>query len=147
MIHFNRLFNRFLVSLCFLAITPAAIAKPAFTGPDLSGSYDCTGDDSHEGKYTGTVTLELVPSQSLKQFGAYKFKLEVPGYGSYLGQAAANGTQAAMHFALADQNTKDYGTGIASFKKNKAGKWSFNKYYYEPEFKGGNYGTEECTHR
>ena len=28
-----------------------------------------------------------------------------------------------------------------------AGKWSFSKYYYEPEFKGGNYGTETCRQR
>jgi hypothetical protein len=124
-----------------------AVAKPAFTGQDFSGVYDCKGHDSHEGKYTGTVTMELVPSQSLNNYGAYKFKLEVPNYGTYSGQAAAHGSNAAMHFALADQSTKDYGTGIANFKKNKAGKWSFNKFYYEPEFKGGNYGTEECTRR
>lgn len=130
-----------------LSATSIANAKPAFTGEDFSGVYNCTGDDSHEGKYTGTVTLELVTSQSLKQYGAYKFKLEVPEYGTYLGQAAANGTNVAMHFALTYQSTKDYGTGIANFKKNKAGKWSFSKFYFEPEFKGGNYGTEECTHR
>jgi hypothetical protein len=100
-----------------------------------------------EGKYTGTVTMELVPSQSLNNYGAYKFKLEVPNYGTYLGQAAAHGNNVAMHFALTDQSTKDYGTGIANFKKNKVGKWSFSKFYYEPEFKGGNYGTEECTLR
>jgi len=91
--------------------------------------------------------MELVPSQSMNNYGAYKFKLDVPNYGTYSGQAAAHGSNAAMHFALADQSTKDYGTGIANFKKNKAGKWSFNKFYYEPEFKGGNYGTEECTRR
>ena len=142
MIHLNKL----LISLCLISVATISNAKPAFTGMDFSGIYDCTGDDSHEGKYTGTVTLELVPSQSVKQYGAYKFKLEVPEYGTYLGQAAANGTNMAMHFALTDQSTKDYGTGIASFKKSKAGKWSFSKYYYEPEFKGGNYGTEECTH-
>lgn len=139
--------KKFFILFCLLSAASITNAKPAFTGENFSGVYDCTGDDSHEGKYTGTVTLELVTSQSLKQYGAYKFKLEVPKYGTYLGQAAANGTNVAMHFALADQSTKDYGTGIASFKKNKAGKWSFSKYYYEPEFKGGNYGTEECTHR
>jgi hypothetical protein len=137
--------NRFLLSLCILGISTIAHAKPAFTGKDFSGIYDCKGDDSHEGKYTGKVTMELVPSQSVSQYGAYKFKLEVPGYGTYLGEAAANGTHAAMHFALTDQSTKDYGTGIASFKKNKAGKWTFVKYYFEPEFKGGNYGLEQCT--
>lgn len=135
------------IFLCLLSAASASAAKPAFTGNDFSGVYDCKGDDSHEGKYNGTVTMTLVPSQSFNQYGAYTFKLEVPNYGTYLGQAAANGSHAAMHFALTDQSTKDYGTGIASFKKNKAGKWSFSKFYYEPEFKGGNYGTEECTLR
>ena len=139
--------KKFLLCFFLLGISFSAIAKPVFTGPDLSGVYNCTGNDDHEGKYTGTVTLELVPSQSLNQYGAYKFKLEVPGFGTYLGQAAARGTEMAIHFALTDQGTKDYGTGIASFKKNKAGKWSFSKYYYEPEFKGGNFGMEECMQR
>ena len=130
-----------------MSIAPTLCAKQTYTRQDFSGVYDCTGDDSHEGKYSGTVTMELVRSQSFNQYGAYKFKLEVPNYGTYLGQAAATGNHAAIHFALQDQSTKDYGTGIASFKKNKAGKWSFSKYYYEPEFKGGNYGTEECTQR
>ncbi len=144
----KRLFKQFLVAGLFLFTAPiTSIAKPAFTGHDFSGVYDCTGDDSHEGKYTGTVTMTIVPSQSLNQYGAYQFKLEVPDYGTYLGQAAATGTHAAMHFALTDQSTKDYGTGIASFKKNKAGQWSFSKFYYEPEFKGGNYGIEQCTQR
>lgn len=71
----------------------------------------------------------------------------MPGYGTYLGQAVAQGTQLAVHFALTDQSTKDYGTGIASFAKNDAGKWNFDKYYYEPEFKGGNFGTENCVQR
>lgn len=137
--------NKLFIFLCLFAAAPIANAKPAFTGQDYSGIYDCTGDDSHEGKYTGTVTMELVPSQSLNQYGAYKFKLEVPNYGTYLGQAAAHGNNVAMHFALTNQSTKDYGTGIANFKKNKDGKWSFSKYYYEPEFKGGNYGTEACV--
>lgn len=139
--------KNFFILLCMLPAATIANAKTLFTGEDLSGVYNCTGDDSHEGKYTGTVTMELVPSQSLNNYAAYKFKLEVPNYGTYSGQAAAHGTNVAMHFALADQSTKDYGTGIANFKKNKAGKWSFSKYYYEPEFKGGNYGTEECTLR
>lgn len=133
--------------LCLFAGCTSVGAKPAFSGPDLSGIYDCTGNDNHEGKYTGTVTLELVKEQSVQQSGAYKFKLEVPGYGTYPGHAAAQGTTMAIHFALTDPSTKDFGTGIASFKKNRFGKWTLSKYYYEPEFKGGNYGTEECVHR
>ncbi|WP_079436834.1 hypothetical protein [Zoogloea sp. LCSB751] len=125
----------------------AAHAHAPFAGEDFSGTYDCTGDDSHEGKYTGTVTLERVPAQSTAKLGAYSFKLEVPGYGAYPGHAAANGRQMAIHFALTDASTKDYGTGIATFSKTKAGKWRFSKYYYEPEFKGGNFGTETCVRR
>ena len=34
---------------------------------------------------------------------------------------------------------------IASFTKNKAGKWSFSKYCFEPELKGGNFGMEHCV--
>lgn len=30
----------------------SVLAQPAFTGNDYSGVYECTGDDSHEGKYT-----------------------------------------------------------------------------------------------
>lgn len=136
--------------LLMAALTVAPVVAqpaPAFAGPDFSGVYDCTGKDHHEGPYTGTVTLSLVRTQSFGQYGAYDFKLEVPGYGTYPGQAAAHGRQMAIHFALTDQRTKDYGTGIASFAIGKGGKWTFHKFYYEPEFKGGNFGTEDCVRR
>jgi len=126
----------------------AAPARPApFSGPDFSGVYDCSGLDSQEGPYTGTVTLVLVPAQSTGRYGAYSFKLEVPGYGTYLGQAAARGTEMGIHFALTDPSSKDYGTGTAAFKKNKAGRWTFHKFYFELEFKGGNHGSEDCVQR
>lgn len=38
--------------------------------------------------------------------------------------------------------TQDYATGIASFARSKADKWTFRRYHSEPEFKGGNVGTE-----
>ena len=139
--------KKLLGCLFLLAAAASAAAKPAFFGRDFSGVYDCQGDDAHEGKYTGTVTLELVRSQSAGKYAAYSFKLEVPGYGTYLGQAAAQGPQMGVYFALPDQTTKDYGTGIASFTKTKTGKWTFSKFYYEPEYKGGNYGTERCVQR
>ncbi|HZX33430.1 MAG TPA: hypothetical protein VFF03_18920 [Rhodocyclaceae bacterium] len=134
-----------LAALCAFPYT--AHANPAFTGTDFSGIYDCNGNDSHEGEYTGTVTLELVRAQSTGRYGAYAFKLEVPGYGAYPGHAAARGREMAIHFANTDPATKDFGTGIAAFSKTKSGQWSFSKYYYEPEFKGGNYGTEVCVRR
>lgn len=122
-------------------------AKPAFTGQDYSGVYECTGVDGHEGKYTGTVTMNLVPEQSQGDHGAYKFKLEVPGYGAYLGHAVSEGNKLAIHFGLQDPTTKDFGTGIATVKKGKQGRVSFHKYYYEPEYKGGNTGVEDCVKR
>jgi hypothetical protein len=135
----------------FLLITAAACAtagtKAPYKGPDFSGVYECKGEDSHEGPYTATVTLKLVPEQSVSNYGAYSFKLEVPGYGTYPGHAAADGNTVAIHFALTDPAPKDYGTGLARFSKTKAGKWQFSKYYYEPEFKGGNYGTESCVQK
>ena len=112
---------------------------------NFSGVYSCKGDDAHEGKYTGTVTLNLKPEHSHGSYASYDFKLEVPGFGVYLGHAAANGNHFAMHFALKDQTTKDYGTGIAEMKKNKNGEWGFHKFYFEPEFKGGNTGVEDCV--
>jgi hypothetical protein len=124
----------------------AGIAQAGgFTGRDYSGVYQCTGDDAHEGAYTGTVTLKLVPAHSRGQYASYDFKLEVPGYGTYLGHAAGNGIHLAMHFALTDQSSRDYGTGIAEMKQNEDGKLSFHKFYYEPEFKGGNTGLEDCV--
>jgi len=122
-------------------------AKAIFSGVDFSGVYDCTGNDHKEGPYTCVVTLALVAGQSTGRYGAYSFKLEVPGYGAYPGQAAANGLDMAIHFANVDPSTKDYGTWLARFKKNKAGKWTFHKYYFEPQFKGGNHGTEDCVRR
>lgn len=128
-----------------MMLAAATQAQPAFTSTDYSGVYACTGNDAHEGKYTGTVTLMLNKAQSTGQYGAYDFKLEVPGFGVYPGEAAAEGDKLAIHFALNQPGSQDHGTGIATVKKNKQGKLVFRKYYYEPEYKGGNFGTEECV--
>ncbi|HEY3325728.1 MAG TPA: hypothetical protein VGK14_01000 [Novimethylophilus sp.] len=131
------------IALMFSGLAQAK--PPAFTGQDYSGVYDCTGIDAHEGKYKGTVTLALNKTQSTGQYGAYDFKLEVPGFGVYPGEAAADGDRLAIHFALNQPGSQDHGTGIATVGKNRQGRLSFRKYYYEPEYKGGNYGTEECV--
>lgn len=120
---------------------------------DLSGVYACTGDDAHEGKYTGTVIMKLRPEHSNGVDASYDFQLEVPGFGAYKGHAAAHGMHVAMHFALPTESgeyggkTHDYGTGIAEFKKNAKGQLSFRKFYFEPGFKGGNTGVEECVRK
>lgn len=135
--------------LCLFVGFTSVNAKPVVPNTNFSGIYDCKVSDHQEGALTGVVTLELVKEQSIKQYSAYNFKLEVPGFGEYLGHAAANGNNNSMaiYFAHTDTSARDYGTGIASFKRNHLGKWEFSKYYYEPEFKGGNYGMEECVQR
>lgn len=134
------------ITFLFLTLsTQATTSVKKFSAPDFSGSYTCTGNDASEGAYQARVHLELNLKQSQGQFGAYHFRLEVPGFGTYPGHAASKGNVMAIYFANTDPNTKDYGTGIAEFKKNRHGKWSFSKYYYEPEYKGGNFGFEHCT--
>jgi hypothetical protein len=99
----------------------------------------------HEGEYKGKVTLKLKKEHSQAQYGSYDFLLEVPGFGKYPGHMAANGLNAAMYFALENQSTHDFGTGISQFNKNAKGQWQFHKFYFEPQFKGGNSGFEDCV--
>jgi hypothetical protein len=99
----------------------------------------------HEGEYKGKVTLKLKKEHSQAQYGSYDFLLEVPGFGKYPGHMAANGLNAAMFFALENQSTHDFGTGISQFNKNVKGQWQFHKFYFEPQFKGGNSGFEDCV--
>ncbi|MGP1718488.1 MAG: hypothetical protein ACTS9Y_15050 [Methylophilus sp.] len=120
---------------------------------DLSGVYDCRGEDAHEGEYTGIVTMKLRREHSKGADASYDFQLEVPDYGVYNGHAAAHGMHAAMHFSLPMENgeyggkTNDFGTGIAKFTKAANGQLRFRKFYFEPAFKGGNTGVEECVRR
>lgn len=122
-------------------------AKPAFTGTDFSGIYDCKGNDEHDGEYKGAVTLKLVPERSFGDYSAYTLSSDVPGLGTYVGYAAVQGKHLSMYFGLNKPESKDFGTGIASFAKGKGGKWGFHLYYFEPEYNGGNYGLEDCTRR
>lgn len=133
------------VALVLPTLTVAA--EPPYSGPDYSGIYDCTGMDGKEGPYTGTVTLQLNREQSSGQYGAYAFKLEVQGFGAYPGEAVAQGKMLAIHFALTDPSTGDHGTGLATIGKDKRGRLTFHKFYYEPEYKGGNHGMEDCVKR
>jgi hypothetical protein len=120
---------------------------PMAYADDFSGVYDCKGLDFHEGEYTGVVTMQLEKNHSNDNYQSYIFTLEVPGFGIYKGFAAAQGMTAGIYFALDDKANQDYGVGIAKFYKNKVGKMAFNKFYYEPNYKGGNTGTEDCTIR
>ncbi|HEX4856768.1 MAG TPA: hypothetical protein VFV28_08130, partial [Limnobacter sp.] len=121
-----------------LSTTPAHAAKTAPLPADLGGRYECKGQDKAEGPYDGVVELEKVPAQSTKEYTAYRFKLTVPGFGEYPGHASAKGADMAIYFANTDQKDKDYGTGLARFDMSSKGVLKFTKFYYQPEYKGGN---------
>ena len=134
------------LSCLLFATSITALAAP-YSGADYSGVYDCTGQDHTEGEYKGTVTMRLASKFSDGEYGSYEFLLEIPGFGTYPGHAASQGNKMAIYFANKDPKDHDFGTGIATFSKNQRGKWSFVKFYYEPEYKKGNFGKETCTQR
>lgn len=134
--------------LLFSSMACFANAQTSYTGPDFSGQYTCTGEDRHEGQYQGEVSMQLQAQYSSGEYAAYVFELSVPGYGKYPGHAAGYKNNLAIYFAHTEHShNQDFGTGIATFSKNAQGKWSFRKFYYEPEFKGGNTGFETCTQK
>lgn len=67
------------ILLCLMSVSSHAETTNT---SDFSGVYNCVGDDAHEGKYTGTVTMQLKPEHSKANYASYDFKLEVPEYGT-----------------------------------------------------------------
>lgn len=112
---------------------------------DLSGQYDCVGQDLHEGEFKGSVTIQIQPDYSNQQYQSYSFELSVPDFGVYRGFAAGEGMDVGIYFALEAKANEDYGVATAKFFINKDGNMAFKKFYYEPNYKGGNTGTEECV--
>ena len=112
---------------------------------DFSGTYDCVGKDAHEGEYKGQVIMKLKPDLSPKGYQSYDFTLKVPEYGDYHGFAAVKGMDAGIYFGLEDKTNNDYGVGVAKFSQNKNKQWTFHKFYFEPGYKGGNTGIEDCV--
>ncbi|CDG85071.1 hypothetical protein [Janthinobacterium agaricidamnosum] len=134
------------ILMCALAVLScSAYAQPAFTGNNFSGTYDCAGNDNRDGAFGVTLKVALAAAQSSGDRGAYTLTMEVPDYASYKGSAIAKGKQVAVSFANLDTSGKDYGTSVGTMSKNKANKWVFTSYYYQPEYKGGGFGTETCT--
>lgn len=139
-----------LTAACFVALGLAAAsagaAEPAkrFTGNDLSGTYDCTGKDAHDGAFKATVTLKLDPRNSPGRFAGYAYTMQVEGFGLYVGSAAAHGDHLAITFANQNPEKKDYGTGIATVQRTKSGV-KLEKYYFQPEYESGNHGFETCV--
>ena len=111
---------------------------------DFSGTYQCNGNDGSEGAYQGEVIMKKIPEFSKDTYASYEFVLKVPGFGDYHGFASANKLDVAVYFALDDRKNEDYGVGIAKFKRSDNKLWSFHKFYFEPGYKGGNTGFEDC---
>jgi hypothetical protein len=135
---------KILLAASLLVSAMVAHAKPAFTGINFSGIYDCKGNNELVGNYQVTVKLKLNRISSYGKFGAYDFSTETDNAVTYRGQAVANGYRLALSYKLTEGKYVEYSTGIAEMKKLKRGRWSFRNLYYEPDDNGGNYGQEDC---
>ena len=133
-----------LISLLSTQAIAASDQKP-FKGLDLSGEYTCTGDDQKDGKFEATMTLALDKAHSNETFAGYKFQLKAHDGTLYSGSATGDSANLAITFNNHDVSKKDFGTGIGKAVKNKSGKVQIEKFYYEPEYKGGDHGTETCV--
>lgn len=133
------------VLVCSITGTTLA-ATEAFKGPDFCGLYNYKGKDNKEALYTAVVTPTLNKTPSTGKSAANDFKMGGPGDSTYLGQAAGQDRTLAIQFALTDPSIKHHRTGVATVTV-KNGKTGFHKYYYEPQFNGDNYCTEDCLKR
>ncbi len=136
---------KILLSAALMAVMSVAQAKPAFTGINFSGIYDCKGSNELVGNYQVTIKLKLNRISSYGKFGAYDFSTETDNAVTYRGQAVANGNRLALSYKMSDGKYAEYTTGIAEMKKLSRGRWSFSNLYYEPDDSGGNYGKEDCV--
>jgi hypothetical protein len=135
------------ILLMFVAFfaTSSLHAEPAFSGVNYSGLYQCKGTNDQIGDYTVKVKLRLNRISSYGKFGAYYYEVETENGTTYHGQAAAEGTRMAISFNLSEKRSAEHSTGLASFKKNAQGRWTFQKLYYESDDSGGIYGKEQCV--
>lgn len=133
--------------LPLLCLATSAWAAPsAFTGEDLSGSYNCTGHDNHDGDYKASLVLHLDKARSEGQYAAYTLVLTIPGeVAHYNGAMVVEGNRLAMMFSSSDPLSKDSGTGLGTITHDAKGQPGFSKFYFEPDYKGGNTGTESCN--
>lgn len=128
-----------------LVLVSVAQAKPAFTGINFSGVYDCKGSNELVGSYQVTIKLKLNRISSYGKFGAYDFSTQTDNAMIYRGQAAANGNRLALSYKMSEGKYAEITTGIAEMKKLSRGRWSFRNLYYEPDDSGGNFGQEDCV--
>ncbi|HEU4707684.1 MAG TPA: hypothetical protein VFS17_00040 [Methylophilaceae bacterium] len=141
--------KRIALAALLLSIAAAAHARPAFTGKNYSGIYSCSGSNELIGDYDVTIILKLNRISSHGRYGTYDYETETTNSNTYTGQAIADGNRLAISFRFNGKsiNGRGHSIGIATIKKDKRGRWSFRKDYYEPDDNGGNYGHEYCTYK
>ncbi|MFL9609922.1 hypothetical protein ACKF11_07520 [Methylobacillus sp. Pita2] len=138
--------KKVIIVSAMLAFSGLAQAKPAFTGVNYTGLYECKGENSSIGAYDLVVALRLNRVSSHGKFGAYYYETETVNSTVYHGQAVVIGNRMAISFNIRDKkNNVDHSTGLATIKKVGKDRWSFRKEYFEPDDSGGSYGTEECV--
>lgn len=123
----------------------SAFAAGPFTGNDISGVYTCTGQDVKDGAYTITATFRINHDQSTGNQGSYQVHWTVPGLGDYVGIAVSDGSYIAASFANTKPGSKDYGLGLATTNVDMRNQLHFSNFYFEPDYKGGDHGTEDCV--
>jgi hypothetical protein len=168
MIQISALSGALLLSSAMSLAAPANNAVNSLDKLNLEGKYNCTGFDSHDGAFTGVITMKLDAKASdfEHNFGAYQFTLveggEGTGSNSYKGEAVAHGDELAIYFQNNNDKTalgrSDFGVGIASVTHDRDDKGNvittLHKFYYGPNYvrdkKGptgnfGGLGNETCV--
>jgi hypothetical protein len=115
--------------------------RTAFDGVDISGVYACVGNDIHDGDTHSTMTVSLDRNYSSGKSGSYKVTVD----DTYTGSIVSNGKQLAMDFANKDLSQNDFGVVLATVSRSSNGKFKIEKFYYEPQYKGGGNGFETCA--
>lgn len=122
-----------------------AYSEPKFTGNNYSGKYVCKGENQKVGNYNLEVVLRLNLVSSTAKFGVYEYSAETANSVKFYGNAVAIGNQLAASYYLDTVRRKgEPTTGLATIKRDSAGRWSFRNQYFEPDDFGGNYGVENC---
>lgn len=121
---------------------------------NLSGSYICSGFDKHDGYFTGSrlvVTLNSENSDFEHGFAVYHCEVfSEEGIKTYVGSIIANGNNFAMSFRnVTPGEESDHGVlfGVATHDCDAQGKVRtvLHNAYYQPEYKGGGYGSATCV--
>ena len=89
----------------------------------------------------GTVTLALEPAHSQGRLGAYrprwKYPTMVPSW-----SCGSRWPPDGIYFANTDLAPRDFEPALPAPAATRPAKWTFTKFYHEPESAGRNHGTE-----